>query len=138
LPLYASTKNRREWLHVDDHATAIDAVVHHGRVGETYNVGSGHEVDIEGIADTVLDSLGLGPELKTIVPDRPSHDRRYLLDSTKLRNELGWTPQVGWDEGIAATVAWYRANEAWWRPLIGRSPVVEGAEADWNSAGGLR
>ena len=126
LPLYASTKNRREWLHVEDHAAAIDAVVHHGRVGETYNVGSGVEVDIEGIADTVLDALGLGPEYKTIVPDRPSHDRRYLLDSTKLRTELGWAPRVGWDEGIAGTVDWYRANEAWWRPLIGRSPVVEG------------
>ncbi|PVZ09557.1 dTDP-glucose 4,6-dehydratase [Actinomycetospora cinnamomea] len=127
LPLYASTKNRREWLHVDDHARAIDAVVHHGRVGETYNVGSGHEVDIEGVADTILDTLGLGPDLKTIVPDRPSHDRRYLLDSSKLRAELGWAPQVGWDSGIAATVDWYRDNEAWWRPLLGRSPVVEGA-----------
>jgi len=126
LPLYASTKNRREWLHVDDHATAIDAVLDRGRVGETYNVGSGVEVDIEGIADTVLGALGLGPEYKTIVPDRPSHDRRYLLDATKLRTELGWTPQVEWNDGIAATVDWYRHNEAWWRPLIGRSPVVEG------------
>ena len=138
LPLYASTKNRREWLHVDDHAAAIDAVVHHGRVGETYNVGSGHEVDVEGIADAVLGTLGLGPreaaQLKTIVPDRPSHDRRYLLDSTKLRSELGWAPQVGWDEGIAATVDWYRTHEDWWRPLLGRAPVVEGAGADWGRA----
>jgi dTDP-glucose 4,6-dehydratase len=135
LPLYASTKNRREWLHVDDHAAAIDAVVHHGRVGETYNVGSGHEVDVEGIADAVLDALGLGAQeaaqLKTIVPDRPSHDRRYLLDSTKLRSELGWAPRIGWDEGIAATVDWYRTHEDWWRPLLGRAPVVEGAGADW-------
>ena len=131
LPLYASTKNRREWLHVDDHARAIDTVIHHGRVGETYNVGSGVEVDIEGIADTVLSALGLGPELKTIVPDRPSHDRRYLLDTTKLRTELGWAPQVDWDHGIADTVAWYAAHEAWWRPLIGRSPVIEGTDAHW-------
>lgn len=131
LPLYASTTNRREWLHVADHCAAIDAVLAHGRVGETYNVGSGVEVDIEGIADTVLDALGLGPELKTIVPDRPSHDRRYLLDSSKLRSELGWKPSIGWDEGIADTVAWYRANEAWWRPLLGRAPVVEGAENGW-------
>ncbi|MDD7920552.1 dTDP-glucose 4,6-dehydratase [Actinomycetospora callitridis] len=131
LPLYASTKNRREWLHVDDHAAAIDAVVHHGRVGETYNVGSGHEVDVEGIADAVLGALGAGPELKTIVPDRPSHDRRYLLDSSKLRSELGWAPRVRWDEGIATTVDWYRTHESWWRPLLGRAPVVEGAGADW-------
>jgi dTDP-glucose 4,6-dehydratase len=132
LPLYASTTNRREWLHVDDHARAIDAVVHHGRVGETYNVGSGVEVDISGVADAILGVLGVGPELKTIVPDRPSHDRRYLLDTTRLRTELGWAPQVGWDEGIAATVDWYRTHEDWWRPLIGRSPVVEGAGADWS------
>ena len=128
LPLYASTRNRREWLHVEDHAAAIDAVLQRGRVGETYNVGSGHEVDIEGVADSVLDALGLGPELKTVVPDRPSHDRRYLLDSTRLRDELGWAPTVAWADGIAATVAWYRDHEQWWRPLIGRSPVVEG---DW-------
>lgn len=134
LPLYASTKNRREWLHVDDHARAIDAVLHHGTVGETYNVGSGVEVDVEGVADAVLAALGLGPELKTIVPDRPSHDRRYLLDATKLRSELGWAPEVEWTEGIAATVGWYRANEAWWRPLIGRSPVVEGADQSWGGA----
>ena len=137
LPLYASTKNRREWLHVDDHAAAIDAVVHRGRVGETYNVGSGTEVDVEGIADTVLAALGLGPQeaarLKTIVPDRPSHDRRYLLDSQKLRTELGWAPRVAWSDGIADTVAWYTANEAWWRPLLGRSPVVEGAGANWGA-----
>ena len=85
----------------------------------------------------MLGALGLGPEqaaqLKTIVPDRPSHDRRYLLDSTKLRGELGWAPRVEWSEGIADTVAWYAANEAWWRPLLGRSPVVEGAGANWGT-----
>ena len=134
LPLYASTKNRREWLHVSDHARAVDTVVHHGRPGETYNVGSGVEVDIEGVADTILDALGLGPEYKTIVPDRPAHDRRYLLDSTKLRTELGWAPRVGWADGIADTVAWYRDHEDWWRPLLGRAPVVEGAGADWTAA----
>jgi dTDP-glucose 4,6-dehydratase len=117
LPLYASTKNRREWLHVSDHASAIDRVIHHGRDGETYNVGSGVEVDIEGIADTVLGVLDLGPELKTIVPDRPSHDRRYLLDSTKLRTELGWRPHYAdFRKGLEATIDWYRRNEDWWRP----------------------
>lgn len=127
LPLYASSANRREWLHVRDHCTAVDAVIHHGRSGETYNVGSGHEVDVDGVADTVLGALGLGPELKTIVPDRPSHDRRYLLDSTKLRSELGWAPRTPWSDGIAETVAWYAANPSWWRPLVGRTPVVESA-----------
>ncbi len=126
LPLYASTRNRREWLHVEDHCRAIDTVLHHGRLGETYNVGSGHEVDIEGIADAVLSGLGLPASLKTIVPDRPSHDRRYLLDSTKLRTELGWAPTVDWPDGIAETIRWYTANEGWWRPLLNRAPIAEG------------
>jgi dTDP-glucose 4,6-dehydratase len=131
LPLYASTKNRREWLHVDDHCRAIELVLSDGVIGETYNVGSGIEASIEEIADGVLAAAGQPGSLKTIVPDRPGHDRRYLLDSTKLRTELGWEPVVDFDAGLAATVAWYRDNRAWWEPLIGRSPV---AEAAWSSA----
>jgi dTDP-glucose 4,6-dehydratase len=130
LPLYASVENRREWLHVDDHCAAIDAVVSRGRVGETYNVGSGMEASIEQIADAVLSTVGAPPSLKTIVPDRPGHDRRYLLDSKKIRDELGWRAETPFDLGLKETVAWYRDNESWWRPLIGRSPVEEGA---WSS-----
>ncbi len=131
LPLYASTKNRREWLHVDDHCSAVEAVLENGRIGETYLVGSGREASIEEIADLVLRSTGQSDSLKTIVPDRPGHDRRYLLDSTKIRTELGWEPEVAFDAGIAGTIAWYRDNPQWWGPLIGRSPVVEGA---WGQA----
>ncbi|MGA2208094.1 MAG: dTDP-glucose 4,6-dehydratase [Acidimicrobiales bacterium] len=127
LPLYASTKNRREWLHVDDHCAAIEAVLDRGRIGETYLVGSGREASIEEIADIVLRATGQPASLKTIVPDRPGHDRRYLLDSTKIRTELGWEPEIAFDDGIASTIAWYRDNESWWKPLIGRSPVVEDA-----------
>ena len=94
LPLYASTKNRREWLHVEDHCRAIELVLTDGVVGETYNVGSGQEASIEQIADGVLSATGQPESLKTIVPDRPGHDRRYLLDSTKIRTELGWEPVV--------------------------------------------
>jgi len=130
LPLYASTKNRREWLHVDDHCRAIEVVLTKGEIGETYNVGSGQEASIEEIADGVLAAAGQPESLKTIVPDRPGHDRRYLLDSTKLRTELGWEPTVDFRSGLAATVAWYRDNRAWWEPLVGRSPV---AEASWAS-----
>jgi len=130
LPLYASTQNRREWLHVDDHCRAIDAVLHHGRIGETYLVGSGHEESIEDIANLVLKATDQPESLKTIVADRPGHDRRYLLDSTKIRTELGWKPEVDFDEGIAATIAWYRDNPEWWEPLIGRSPVVEDGWSD--------
>ncbi|MGI9022166.1 MAG: dTDP-glucose 4,6-dehydratase [Acidimicrobiales bacterium] len=131
LPMYASTKNRREWLHVDDHCRAVAAVLDKGRIGETYNVGSGVERSIEEIADVVLAALGKPPDLKTIVPDRPGHDRRYLLDSTKIRTELGWEPEVGFDAGLAATVAWYGDHRSWWEPLRDRAPVVE---TDWSSA----
>jgi len=127
LPLYASTQNRREWLHVDDHCRAIELVLEEGREGETYNVGSGVERSIEEIADLVLELTGKPDSLKTIVPDRPGHDRRYLLDSSKLRGELGWEPEVAFDAGLRATAEWYVANRAWWEPLKGRAPVRENA-----------
>ena len=133
LPLYASTENRREWLHVEDHCRAIEAVLERGRIGETYLVGSGVEASITEIADAVLSALGKPDSLKTIVPDRPGHDRRYLLDSTKLRTELGWEPTIGFSEGLAATVAWYADNRAWWEPLLGRAPVAESSA--WGSGG---
>jgi dTDP-glucose 4,6-dehydratase len=132
IPLYKSTQNRREWLHVLDHCSAIEIVLERGRVGETYHVGSGVEKTIEEIADTVLDALGKPASLKTIVPDRPGHDRRYLLDVTKIRTELGWTPSITFDEGIATTVGWYAEHRAWWEPLRDRAPVVE---EDWGKAG---
>jgi dTDP-glucose 4,6-dehydratase len=127
LPLYASTENRREWLHVDDHCRAIDLVLQAGRDGETYNVGSGVERSIEEIADLVIELTGKPRSLKTTVPDRPGHDRRYLLDSSKLRSELDWRPAVGFEEGMRATVDWYVANRSWWQPLRERAPVRETA-----------
>ena len=96
LPMYASTHHKREWLHVLDHCSAIDLVLRRGRVGETYNVGSGLEATIEEIADLVLELTGKSPALKSIVPDRPGHDRRYLLDATKITDELGWMPAHEW------------------------------------------
>jgi dTDP-glucose 4,6-dehydratase len=126
LPLYASTQNKREWLHVLDHCTAIELVLERGRVGDTYLVGSGVEATVEEIADRVLDALGKPQSLKTIVPDRPGHDRRYLLDSSKLREELGWKPEIGFDEGLRETVRWYAENREWWEPLKQRVPVAEG------------
>ncbi|GIU87621.1 MAG: dTDP-glucose 4,6-dehydratase [Acidimicrobiia bacterium] len=125
LPLYASTQNRREWIHALDHCRAIDLVLRHGRVGETYHVGTGVERSIEEIADGVLAALGKPSSLKTIVPDRPGHDRRYVLDWSKIRRELGWEPQVEWEQGLADTVAWYAANRDWWEPLRDRAPVQE-------------
>jgi len=125
LPLYASTEHRREWLHVVDHCRAIERVLAEGRVGETYNVGSGVERSIDEIADAVLDALDKPAQLKTIVPDRPGHDRRYLLDTTKLRTELGWKDEIAFADGLAETVRWYVDHRAWWEPLRGRAPVAE-------------
>ncbi len=127
LPLYASTQHRREWLHVLDHCSAIDLVLRDGRVGETYNVGSGFEASIEEVADLVLELTGKPQSLKEIVPDRPGHDRRYLLDASKLQRELGWTPEHDFREGVAETVAWYASNRLWWEPLKRRAPVEETA-----------
>ena len=130
LPLYASTQNRREWLHVVDHCRAVEMVLERGRVGETYHVGSGVEASIEEIADAVLGTLGKPASLKKVVPDRPGHDRRYLLDCTKIRTELGWEPTVGFEEGLAETVRWYAQHRSWWEPLLDRAPVVESSWGD--------
>ena len=129
LPLYASTQNRREWIHVRDHCTAVEAVLERGRLGETYHVGTGVEASIEEIADRVLAALGKPSSLKEIVPDRPGHDRRYLLDSSKITDELGWRPEVAFAEGLAETVEWYAGHREWWEPLRDRAPVAEAAWA---------
>jgi len=127
LPLYASTSHRREWIHVLDHCRAIEAVLLAGQVGETYHVGTGLEASIDEVADRVLDILGLPATLKTIVPDRPGHDRRYLLDATRIGRELGWSPTIAWDSGLAETVRWYAEHRSWWEPLRDRASVVESA-----------
>jgi dTDP-glucose 4,6-dehydratase len=127
LPMYASTQNKREWLHVRDHCRAIELVLESDRIGETYNVGSGLEASIEEIADLVLEQTGKPESLKTIVPDRPGHDRRYLLDSSKLRQELGWEPEIAWEDGLRETVEWYAKSRDWWEPLKERAPVEETA-----------
>lgn len=131
LPLYRSSACRREWLHVLDHCRAIDLILRRGRIGETYNVGSGVELDVEQVAAAVLDTLGLDHALKTYVPDRPGLDRRYLLDSSKIRDELGWTPTVDLAEGLPDTVRWYRDYPDWWTPLLDRLTVPEHA---WRAA----
>lgn len=125
LPLYQQSRNKREWLHVLDHCRAIDLILERGRVGESYNVGSGIEADIETVADLVVRRLGLDPSSKTYVPDRPGHDKRYLLDCTKIRAELGWAPQIDFVEGLRETIDWYVQNRNWWEPLISKSQVNE-------------
>jgi dTDP-glucose 4,6-dehydratase len=130
MPLYTSSRNRREWLHVLDHCRAIDLILHHGQPGETYNIGSGLELDVEQIADRLLDEFGLDSSYKTYVPDRPGHDRRYLLDSTKIQRQLGWQPAIDFDQGFHDTVHWYREHRDWWAPLLKRLEIDEAA---WKS-----
>ena len=127
LPLYESSQNTREWIHVDDHCSAIAAVLDRGRIGETYFVGTGEERSVDEVANAVLSALDKPDSLKKVVADRPGHERRYLLDSTKLRAELGWSPSTTWEVGVPATARWYADNRAWWEPLLERAPVDESA-----------
>jgi dTDP-glucose 4,6-dehydratase len=120
LPIYGDGGNVRDWLHVDDHCAGILLVLAKGRVGEKYNVGGGNERTNLEIVDRICDTLdALRPTaashhaLKTFVPDRPGHDRRYAIDATKIRRELGWTPRHTWESGLRDTVAWYLEHRDW-------------------------
>lgn len=130
LPLYVSSANRREWIHVLDHCRAIEQVINRGRVGDTYHVGTGVEKSVEEIADLVLGALGKPASLKVTIPDRPGHDRRYVLDWTKINVELGWEPEVSFEPALIETVRWYADHRSWWEPLLDRAPVKE--EVAWS------
>lgn len=123
IPLFKSSQNKREWLHTEDHCRAIDLIIRKGRIGEAYNIGSGVEKSVEEIADAVLARLGKSSDFKEYVKDRPGHDRRYLLDTTKIRTELGWKPEIEFEKGMDNLVDWYIKNEWWWKPLIGKGFV---------------
>jgi dTDP-glucose 4,6-dehydratase len=114
LPLYGDGLQRRDWLHVTDHAAAIDFVLRHGAAGETYNVAGGAERTNREVVTRLLEQLGKPWSLVREVEDRPGHDRRYAMDGAKLA-ALGWRPAVGFEAGLASTVDWFRANEPWWR-----------------------
>jgi len=123
IPLFKSSQNKREWLHTKDHCEAIDLIVRKGKPGEAYNIGSGVEKSIEEIADAVLKRLGKPLSLKTYVEDRPGHDKRYLLDLTKIKENLGWQPKTNFEEEMDEIVKWYIDNEQWWKPLVGKGFV---------------
>ena len=116
LPLYGDGRNVRDWLYVLDNCAAIDLVLRKGREGEVYNIGGGHEVENIVLTRQILHLLGKPETLIQPVKDRPGHDRRYSLDSKKIQ-QLGWAPRHRFGDALAATVAWYREHEAWWRPL---------------------
>jgi dTDP-glucose 4,6-dehydratase len=116
LPVYGDGLNVRDWLHVEDNCAAIDTVLHEGELGEVYNIGGGNEVPNLALTRRILELLGKGEDLIRYVVDRPGHDRRYSIDCAKVR-ALGWEPAVAFEDGLARTVAWYRDNPDWWRPI---------------------
>jgi dTDP-glucose 4,6-dehydratase len=124
LPLYGSGENVRDWLHVLDHCRAIDLLIDAAQDGEVYNIGGGNEIPNIELTHRVLGLMDKPTSLIKPVQDRPGHDRRYALDTRKLRS-LGWTPQVPFERGLRDTVAWYRANEWWWRPIKERDPAFK-------------
>ena len=115
LPVYGDGRQRREWLYADDHCAAVELVLREGRSGEVYNVGGDERENLE-IVERIVELTGADPSLVRHVDDRPGHDRRYALETTKLRG-LGWTPGQDLDSGLVDTVAWYRENRAWWEPI---------------------
>ena len=121
VPLYGDGLNERDWLHVSDHCQAIDLLIHHGSPGEVYNVGGGNHVRNVDLTKRILELAGKPESLIRPVADRPGHDRRYSLDTSKLQ-ALGWTPRVPFELGLHETVAWYRQNEWWWRPIKDGDP----------------
>jgi dTDP-glucose 4,6-dehydratase len=116
VPLYGDGLNVRDWLHVDDHCRALDVVLERGLPGEVYNIGGGNEIANIDLTRRILGLVGRPESLIKPVADRPGHDRRYCLDTAKVRT-LGWSPSIDFAAGLAASVEWYRSNEWWWRPI---------------------
>lgn len=115
--LYGEGLNVRDWIHADDHSSAVLRIVEAGRKGETYLIGADGEKNNKEVLELILETMGQPSDAYEHVVDRPGHDLRYAIDSTKLRTELGWTPSFpDFEQGIAATIDWYRENESWWQP----------------------
>ena len=115
--LYGAGTNVRDWIHADDHSSAVLAILERGQIGETYLIGADGEKNNKEVVELLLQIMGRDAGDYDHVADRPGHDLRYAIDSTRLREELGWKPAYGdFEQGLAATVAWYRENESWWRP----------------------
>ncbi len=113
LPVYGEGKNVRDWIHVSDHCAALEIVLLQGREGEVYNIGGDSEMRNLDVAKLILQMLGHSQDLIEFVKDRPGHDLRYALNHDKVTRELGWRPQVTFEQGLAQTIAWYRENQGW-------------------------
>lgn len=129
LPVYGDGQNIRDWLYVGDHCSALETVINTGKPGETYNIGGNNEVkniDLVTMLCELMDELAAdlpvkpSKQLITFVKDRPGHDRRYAIDATKIKTELGWTPQETVENGLRKTIQWYLENQDWWQPLLSK------------------
>ena len=120
VPVYGTGENVRDWLHVDDHCRGIYLVLMNGRSGEVYNIGGGRELTNNEITSLILEAMGDNENSIEYVEDRKGHDLRYSVDWTKINRELGYQPQVKFEDGLRETIQWYRDNEAWWKPLKSR------------------
>jgi dTDP-glucose 4,6-dehydratase len=120
VPVYGTGENVRDWLHVDDHCRGIYSVLMNGRSGEVYNIGGGRELTNNQITSLILEAMGADESSIEYVEDRKGHDLRYSVDWTKIKGELGYEPQVKFEDGLSETIQWYRDNEAWWKPLKNR------------------
>ena len=120
VPVYGTGENVRDWIHVDDHCRGIYSVLMNGRSGEVYNIGGGRELTNNELTSLILEAMGADESSIEYVEDRKGHDFRYSLDWTKINSELGYEPQVKFEEGLRETIQWYRDNEAWWKPLKNR------------------
>lgn len=128
--LYGAGENVRDWIHADDHSSAVLTILEKGEIGQTYLIGADGEKDNKTVVELILTLMGQPADAYDHVTDRAGHDLRYAIDSTKLRTELGWAPQYrDFEAGLAATIAWYRTNEAWW------APAKDGVEAFYASKG---
>ena len=118
LPVYGKGENIRDWLYVEDHCAAVDSIIRRGKAGETYNIGGHNEHSNLDVVKTILRELGETESLITFVADRPGHDLRYAIDPEKIRRELGWQPATSFQDGIRATVQWYRNHQDWWQEIL--------------------
>ncbi|MBT2479262.1 dTDP-glucose 4,6-dehydratase [Streptomyces sp. ISL-94] len=123
VPLYGNGGNVRDWLHVSDHCRGIDLAMRKGRAGEVYNIGGGTELTNKELTGVLLEAAGLGWDMVEQVEDRKGHDLRYSIDISKIGAELGYAPQVTFEDGIKATIDWYRENRAWWEPLKAKAAL---------------
>lgn len=118
LPIYGKGENVRDWLYVEDHCSAIDLIIHKGRLGEVYNIGGHNERTNLEVVKTILRELGKSEELIHYVTDRPGHDQRYAIDPAKIEKELGWKPETKFEDGIKQTIQWYLDNHDWWGHIL--------------------